>query len=156
MDISRLRPIVGKIRTSVLGGESCADAMSQHPSCFLQCISRWCASVRASGTLDNIFEVLANERAATNCFAENSRMRWAIPAFVLAAAMCVLSFFLLFVLPQFATVLRDFGAKLDPIVEFFLGLSDLVRSQGDLILVLLAVGLAVGWLMLRRAMFGPP
>jgi general secretion pathway protein F len=57
----------------------------------------------------------------------------------------------LFVLPQFATVLRDFGAKLDPIVEFFLGLSDMVRSQGDLILVVLAVVLALGWLMLRRA-----
>ena len=39
---------------------------------------------------------------------------------VLLAAGAVLTFFLLFVLPNFASVLRDFNAKLDPIVAFFL------------------------------------
>jgi general secretion pathway protein F len=38
----------------------------------------------------------------------------------MVAALAVLAFFLLFVLPQFALVLRDFGAKLDPVVETFL------------------------------------
>jgi len=41
----------------------------------------------------------------------------------------VLVFFLMFVLPQFATVLRDFGVKLDPIVVAFLGLSDFMRAH---------------------------
>lgn len=151
MDIGRLRPVIGKIRAGVLGGESFADAMSQHPSVFP---SMYIAMVRvgeASGTLDNIFEVLANERARSEVLRRKLTEALGYPAFVLFAAGCVLSFFLLFVLPQFATVLRDFGAKLDPIVEFFLGVSDLVRSQGDVILALVAVVLALGWLMSRRA-----
>lgn len=151
MDIGRLRPVIGKVRASVLGGESFTDAMSQHPSVFP---SMYIAMVRvgeASGTLDNIFEVLANERARAELLRRKLTEALGYPAFVLFAAGCVLSFFLLFVLPQFATVLRDFGAKLDPIVEFFLGVSDLVRSQGDVILALLAVVLALGWLMSRRA-----
>jgi general secretion pathway protein F len=151
MDISRLRPIIGKIRTSVLGGESCTDAMSQHPSVFPPMYVAMVRVGEASGTLDNILEVLANERARDELLRRKLKDALGYPAFVLGAAMCVLTFFLLFVLPQFATVLRDFGAKLDPIVEFFLGVSDMVRSQGDLILVALAVGLALGWLMLRRA-----
>ena len=151
IDIGRLRPIIGKVRASVLGGESFADAMSQHPSVFP---SMYIAMVRvgeASGTLDNILEVLANERARAELLRRKLTEALGYPAFVLFAAGCVLTFFLLFVLPQFATVLRDFGAKLDPIVEFFLGLSDLVRSQGDVILALLAIVLALGWLMSRRA-----
>jgi general secretion pathway protein F len=153
MDIDRLRPVISKVRASVLGGESFADAMSQHPSEFP---SMYIAMVRvgeASGTLDNIFEVLASERARAELLRRKLTEALGYPAFVLCAAGCVLSFFLLFVLPQFATVLRDFGAKLDPIVEFFLGISDLVRSQGQLILAVLAVLLASGWLMSRRANF---
>ncbi len=74
------------------------------------------------------------------------------PAFVLFAAGCVLFFFLLFVLPQFAGVLREFGAKLDPIVELFLGFSDLLRSQGDVIAAIAAATLALVWLLSRRAL----
>ena len=73
------------------------------------------------------------------------------PAFILAAVGCVLTFFLLFVLPQFASVLRGFQAKLDPIVVFFLGLSDLVRSHGDAIAVGSAIALTAAWLLARRA-----
>jgi general secretion pathway protein F len=151
IDIGRLRPIIGKVRASVLGGESFADAVSQHPAVFP---SMYVAMVRvgeASGTLDHILEVLANERTRAELLRRKLTEALSYPAFVLFAAGCVLTFFLLFVLPQFAAVLRDFGAKLDPIVELFLGLSDLVRSQGDIIAASLAIVLAIGWLMSRRA-----
>ena len=150
IDIGRLRPIVAKIRSSVLGGESLADAVSHHPSIFP---AMYVALVRvgeASGTLDNILEVLANERARAEALRRRLGEAVRYPAFVLFAAGCVLFFFLLFVLPQFAGVLREFGAKLDPIVEVFLGLSDLLRSQGDIIAVVLASLLALIWLGARR------
>src|SRR5262249_12994125 len=41
--------------------------------------------------------------------------------------------------------------KLDPVVETFLGLSDLLRSHGDAIAITGLTGLAFGWLLLRRA-----
>ena len=50
---------------------------------------------------------------------------------MLFAAGSVLVFFLMFVLPQFAGVLRDFNVKLDPIVVVFLGLSDFLRAHTD-------------------------
>jgi general secretion pathway protein F len=56
----------------------------------------------------------------------------------------------LFVLPQFAAVLRDFGAKLDPIVTAFLGFSELLRTHSTeigsgVVLLLLTI-----WFLLRR------
>jgi general secretion pathway protein F len=150
IDIGRLRPIVAKIRASVLGGESLGDAVSHHPSIFP---AMYVALVRvgeASGTLDNILEVLAAERTRAEALRRRLSEAVRYPAFVLFAAGCVLFFFLLFVLPQFAGVLREFGAKLDPIVEVFLGLSDLLRSQGDVIAAVLAIALALIWLAARR------
>jgi general secretion pathway protein F len=66
------------------------------------------------------------------------------------AATAVLIFFLLFVLPQFASVLRDFGAKLDPFVETFLSLSNLVRTYSNEIGVAAIFIILALWLSLRR------
>jgi phospholipid/cholesterol/gamma-HCH transport system ATP-binding protein len=48
---------------------------------------------------------------------------------VLFAAVCVLLFFLTFVLPQFGAVLRDFGAEIDPMARFFIGLSEFINRM---------------------------
>ena len=69
---------------------------------------------------------------------------------MLGAAALVLSFFIGFVLPQFGGVLRDFGAKVDPIVSTLLGVSDVVRANALLLgLGAAAVVLAL-WLTLRQ------
>jgi len=150
IDIGRLRPLAGKVRASVLGGESFAEALEHHPSVFPPMYVALVRVGEASGTLDHILDVLHAERARAELLRRRLSEALRYPAFVLFAAGCVLIFFLLFVLPQFATVLRDFGAKLDPFVEVFLGLSDLLRSQGDVIAGALAVGLTLAWLLLRR------
>jgi general secretion pathway protein F len=72
------------------------------------------------------------------------------PAFVLFAAGCVLVFFLLFVLPQFASVLRDFGAKLDPMVSAVLGFSEAVRAHSTEVGAGIVVVLTTAWLLLRQ------
>ena len=150
IDIGRLHPIIGKVRASVLGGESLADAVSQHPAVFP---SMYVAMVRvgeASGTLDHILEVLANERTRAELLRRKLTEALSYPAFVLCAACCALLFFLLFVLPQFATVLHDLGAKLDPMVEFFIGFSNLMRTRGDVIAIAGIVLVASGWLIAKR------
>src|SRR5712691_673722 len=121
MDIGRLRPVVAQIRAAVLAGESFGEAVSRYPSLFP---AMYVALVRvgeASGTLAHILEALGQERARAEALRRKIADALRYPTFVLFAAGCVLMFFLLFVLPQFAAVLRDFGAKLDPMVSAFLG-----------------------------------
>src|SRR6185503_1039164 len=72
------------------------------------------------------------------------------PAFVLFAACGVLTFFLFFVLPQFGTVLRDFGAKLDSVVIMLLDLSDFVTTHVTSVALALIAVIATAWLALRR------
>jgi general secretion pathway protein F len=151
IDIGRLRPTAAKIRAAVLSGESFGEAIAAYPTLFP---SMYVALVRvgeASGTLDHILEVLGAERARAEALRRRLADALRYPAFVLFAACAVLTFFLLFVLPQFASVLRDFNAKLDPVVVGLLGLSDFVRARTDAIAVVLVVALLSGWLLLRRA-----
>jgi general secretion pathway protein F len=104
----------------------------------------------ASGSLGEILEVLAAERARAEALRRKLGDALRYPAFVLLAAISVLLFFLLFVLPQFASVLRDFNAKLDPIVLTFISMSEFLRANGAALAVSLALIIAAFWLMLRR------
>jgi general secretion pathway protein F len=131
IDIGRLHSTVAKIRSSVLSGESFADALVRHPAMFP---AMYVALVRvgeASGTLDHILEVLADERTRAEALRRKLADALRYPAFVLFAAVGVLVFFLTFVLPQFGAVLRDFGAKIDSTAAVFLGLSEFMIARKD-------------------------
>src|SRR3984893_3556059 len=149
-DVGRLRPVVGKIRACVLAGESFGEAIARHPALFP---AMYVALVRvgeASGTLDHILELLANERMRAGALRRKLTDALQYPAFLLLAACCVLVFFLFFILPQFSVVLRDFGAKLDPVVGMFLNLSDMLRAHTAAIAAGAALALLGCWLLLRR------
>jgi general secretion pathway protein F len=149
-DVGRLQPVIRQIRAGILAGESFAEATGRHPSLFP---ATYVALVRvgeASGTLDRMLELLADERSRADAVRRKLVDALRYPAFLLIAAGCVLTFFLMFVLPQFSAVLRDFGAKLDPVVATFLDLSDILRTHKAEIALGAALALLGSWLMLRR------
>ena len=149
-DVGGLRPVVAKVRSSILSGESFGEALSHHPGLFPPMYVALVRVGEASGSLGEILEVLAAERARSEALRRKLSDALRYPAFVLGAALSVLLFFLLFVLPQFAAVLRDFNAKLDPTVLMFIGLSEFLRAHGEVIGLLLAALIAGVWLVLRR------
>jgi general secretion pathway protein F len=149
-DIGRLRPIVNKIRTGVLAGESFADAIAQHPACFPPIYVALVQVGETSGKLTYILEMLANERTRAEGLRRKVMDALHYPAFILLAASCVLMFFILFVLPQFSSVLRDFGAKTDSMINVFLGISEFLRGHGLEIVVGLALLITGSWWALRR------
>lgn len=150
VDVGGLRRIVAQVRAAIMSGESFGEALSRHPASFPPMYVALVRVGEASGTLDQVLEVLASERARAEALRRKLGDALRYPAFVLLAAMSVLFFFLLFVLPQFAAVLRDFNAKLDPVVLMFIGVSEFLRAHGDVLGVALAILIGGGWFMLRR------
>jgi len=149
-DIGRLRPTVNKIRAGVLAGESFAEAVARHPALFPPIYVALVQVGETSGKLNHILELIATERARSEALRRKLTDALQYPAFILFAAGCVLMFFILFVLPQFSSVLRDFGAKSDSTINTFLGFSEFLRGNASEIGVAV-VALVVGcWLLLRR------
>src|SRR5712671_3945679 len=149
-DISRLGPIVAKIRASVLSGETFADALAQYPALFPPMYRALIEIGEASGALDRILEMLAGERVRAAALRRKLADALRYPAFLLLASAFVLAFFLIFVLPQFGSVLKDFGAKIDPFVLTFIRLSDVVNEHRNLIAVILFILLSAGMWMARQ------
>ena len=149
-DFGRLRPVVADIRSHVVAGESFAEALSRHEALFPAMYVALIRVGEASGSLDQVLEVLADERSRTEALKRRLGEAIRYPLFVLGAAGCVLLFFLTFVLPQFASVLQDFGAKVDPIILTFLNFSTLLRNNSDVVLAMVAAAIAGSWLLLRQ------
>jgi general secretion pathway protein F len=150
IDLGRLRPMVANLRDGVLAGESFTEAIARHPLLFPPIYLALVRVGEASGTLDHLLEVLAEERSRSEALRRRLTDALRYPAFVLFAASGVLTFFLFFVLPQFGSVLRDFGAKLDPVVVAFLGLSDFATTHTTSIAIVLLALVVTAWLALRR------
>jgi general secretion pathway protein F len=150
-DSGRLRVVVNNIRSSVMSGESFADALLHYEQLFPAMYVALIRVGEASGSLDQVLEVLAQERTRAEGLKQKLSEATRYPLFILAAAGCVLTFFLAFVLPQFASVLKDFGAKVDPTLVVFLNLSTLLRENMDAVLAGTATLIALIWLVLRRA-----
>jgi len=135
-DMSGLRPTAAAIRSSILAGESFGDALTHHPALFSPMYIALVRVGEASGTLDKVLQVLANDRSRAEALRRKVGDALRYPAFLLFAAICVLVFFLMFVLPQLGSVLHDFGAKIDPVAGAFLQISEFMNSHQE------AIGLA--------------
>jgi general secretion pathway protein F len=149
-DIGRLRPTVTDIRSRVLSGESFAEALERYPALFPPMYVALIRVGEAAGSLDTVLQALTDERTRSEAMQRKLSEAMRYPLFILAAAGSVLTFFLTFVLPQFASVLQDFGAKVDPVVAAFLGLSTFLRANTDTLAIGLLAVILVGWMVLRQ------
>jgi general secretion pathway protein F len=149
-DIGRLQPAVIKIRAAVLAGESLAEAIAQHPGLFPPIYIALVQVGETSGKLNHILELVANERARAEALRRKVTDALQYPAFILFAASGVLLFFILFVLPQFSSVLRDFGAKNDSLINSFLSFSEFLRGNATEIAAAITALIVGCWLLLRR------
>lgn len=147
-DVGRLRPVVGKLRAALLSGESLADAVD--PVLFPPMYGALVRVGEVSGTLDQVLDLLGTERARSEQMRRKLTDAMQYPIFVLIAAACVMLFFILFVLPQFSSVLQDFGAKSDTALSVFIRLSDFLRANATVALLTSAATMAGTWWLLRR------
>jgi Type II secretory pathway, component PulF len=152
-DTGRLRPIVNKLRSSILAGESFAEVLGRHASLFPDMYVALVRVGEVSGTLDHVLEVIGAERVRAEAMRRRLTDAMQYPVFVLVAACCVMLFFFIFVLPQFAAVLRDFGARSDTPIHTFLDISDFLRGNATELALSAAAAIAAGLVLFRRAGF---
>jgi general secretion pathway protein F len=149
-EVGRLGFVISGIKSAILSGETFADAIRRYPQVFPPTYVALVSVGELTNTLDNVLDVIANERMRAEVVRQRLSEAVRYPLFILCAATAVLSFFLLFVLPQFASVIHDFGAQLDPLVATLLDASSFVKNNSDFVALILLVVIVTMWLVLRR------
>ncbi len=125
--------LLGQLRQRVLEGHALSDALQRHlprPSPALVAIVR---IAELSGKLDRVLETIAEERTGLEATSDKLASALRYPAFLLLLSCGILVFFMIFVVPQFADVIRDFKTPTSGLIGLVLAGSDLMVHSGDIV-----------------------
>jgi general secretion pathway protein F len=144
--------LIAQLRAAIGSGANFAEALQSHPATARPELIAVARSGEATGRLDSALETIAGERLRQERINAQIRTALRYPAFLLVVAGGVLLFFLTFVVPQFADVVRDFGTQKGWLIGMIIAASAALRQHGDLIaaaaLVLVLVGV-LAWRIRR-------
>ena len=134
MSETGVRPSVGSLmhdlHREIAGGHSLAEAVSTRPDLFPKTYAKMVEVAEVAGTLDETLRVIAHERRRGESLRRRISSALAYPSFLIVAALGVLVFVLLAIIPEFERALAGFqGERGEP---FIFGLSRSLRANSDL------------------------
>ena len=129
-----LSAFAGAIRASISAGDSFAEALERQSTVIEPAYIAMVRAGEASGRLEPVLRAIVEDRTRRELLADriNSAVRY--PLFLVASAVAVLTFFLIYVVPQFEPVFKDLGGKLNAGAAFVLAASTWLRTHLDLVL----------------------
>jgi len=118
-----LKAIIGGVGDEVEGGGTLSDAMSKYPKAFDKLYVNMINAGEAGGVLDLILSRLADfmEKAAKLKKKVIGAMIY--PIVVISIAVGIVSMIMIFVIPKFEEIFKDFGTKLPTVTVVLLDIS---------------------------------
>ena len=123
------------VRISVLGGSTLTDGMKLFPDVFNIKFIALAQAGEAGGVLDQTLEVAADQFDREAELNEKIKAAAVYPTIVMCACVGVVIFMLVFIVPVFATVYKQFNAQLPPLTLMLIAFSNLLLSLWWLILL---------------------
>ena len=133
-----LAQILRGMRADIEGGTTFSDALAKYPKVFDELYVGMTAAGEAGGVLDTILNRLARYIEKSIVLKRKVKMAMIYPAVIVTVAVAVVTIMLIWVIPVFAKLFGDFGAKLPLLTQMMIDLSDFVRRYFFVIAV--AVG----------------
>lgn len=137
-----LKEALKRIREEVETGTPLSEALAKHPKLFGRLYVYLVRAGEASGNLDSILERIALYQEKQAALRGKLRSALTYPTVVLLIALGVTYFLLTGIVPQFAGILTQLGGELPLMTRVLIAISDFLRGQWWLLL-LLAVGLSL-------------
>ena len=140
----------GAIRSSISSGDSLGEALARHPTIIEPAYVAMIRAGEASGRLDVVLRAIVEDRTRREQLAEriNSAIRY--PLFLIASAAAILFFFLVYVVPQFESVFKDLGGRLNGGAAFVLAASGWLHANFDVFLATCLVLVLAAWLVFSK------
>src|SRR5499426_2023121 len=141
-----LSAFAGAIRGSISAGDSFAEALERQSAVIEPAYIAMVRAGEASGRLEAVLRAIVEDRTRRELLADRISSAVRYPLFLVASAIAVLTFFLMYVVPQFEPVFKDLGGKLNAGAAFVLAASSWLRGNLDLVLgagILTAIGVLV-------------
>lgn len=123
-DNPNMQELILGIKADVEAGNHLADALAKKPLYFDELYVNLVRAGEAAGILDDLMNRIATYKEKTEAIKGKIKKALFYPAAVLIMAFVVTAVLMIFVIPQFSALFRDFGADLPAMTVFVVTLSD--------------------------------
>lgn len=138
--------IIGQIKRDVEEGSTLSDAIKRHPDTFDGLFVNLVAAGEVGGILDVILNRLASYIEKLAALKKKVKGAMTYPGIVISIAVIVVAVILIYVIPVFAGLFKDAGAKLPALTVMVMSASDFAQSYFHWIIL----GLVLAFIGLKR------
>src|SRR5689334_7740753 len=124
-----MQKLVLDVKAEVEGGTSLHEALGKHPLYFDDLYVNLVEAGEHAGALETLLDKIATYKEKTEALKKKVKKALFYPAAVLAVAVIVTVILLIYVIPQFEALFKDFGADLPAFTQFVIKLSKIGRAH---------------------------
>src|SRR5208337_2077566 len=135
-----MQKLVLDIKSSVESGSTLRDSLAKHPLYFDDLFVNLVEAGEQAGALENLLDKIATYKEKTEALKKKIKKALFYPAAVLIVAVIVTVILLIFVIPQFESLFKGFGADLPAFTQMVVNLSRFVQKDGVFIAMVLGAG----------------
>ena len=132
-----MQKLILDVKADVEGGTSLHEALGKHPLYFDDLYVNLVEAGEHAGALESLLDKVATYKEKTEALRKKIKKALFYPAAVLAVAVLVTVILLIFVIPQFESLYKGFGADLPAFTQMIINISRYVQHDGIYIAIVL-------------------
>jgi type IV pilus assembly protein PilC len=125
-----MQKLVLDVKGSIEGGSTLHDSLAKHPLYFDDLFVNLVEAGEQAGALETLLDKIATYKEKTEALKKKIKKALFYPAAVLAVAIIVSVILLIFVIPQFESLFKGFGADLPAFTQMVVNMSKFMQHQG--------------------------
>jgi len=136
-DKPAVQKLVLSIKSDIETGNALNQALAKHPLYFDDLFVNLVEAGEHAGALETVLEKIATYKEKTEALKKKIKKALYYPAAVLGVAIIVTVILLIFVIPQFESLFKGFGADLPAFTQFVVGMSRWMQAKGWLLFIVI-------------------
>jgi len=154
----KLKAVLQEVCESVEGGTSLSDSMAKHPSAFDKLYTKMVAAGEVGGVLDVILQRLSDFMEKAERLKRKVLGAMVYPSVVIVVAVGIVMFIMVFIIPKFSEIFKEFGVTMPALTLFLVNSSRWLAGMnpgqtipGALYVVFAPVLGFIFWKIVRKA-----
>jgi len=129
-DKPAMQKLILDVKADVEGGTSLHEALGKHPLYFDDLYVNLVEAGEQAGALETLLDKIATYKEKTEALKKKVKKALFYPAAVMVVAVVVTIILLIFVIPQFESLFKGFGADLPAFTQFVIDMSRGLQDNG--------------------------
>ncbi|MBX3386130.1 MAG: type II secretion system F family protein [Phycisphaeraceae bacterium] len=125
----KLKSVLQEVCDDVEGGSSLSEAMAKHPKAFNRLYTKMVAAGEIGGVLDIILQRLSEFMEKAQSLKRKIKAAMLYPVAVIIIASAIVTLIMVFIVPKFQEIFRDFGVQLPLLTRTLIGTSSWIAGN---------------------------